>query len=318
MAALAQIIATTHRTFLPEVADNFFTGIPLLESLMSDGKVKKTASGGRHITTPILAAAPTGGPYQGLDPFAATDAEETTAAEYNWMAYRAMPVISGLDDFKNSGPEGVINLWGTKMRAAGMKIKEDVATAMFADPTTADITLNVTPLEQIVDDGNTYTVGGLSSDDVALWQGIVNTGSGGALTLKMVEDAQLDCTEGQFGPTDIVFSKAGYTMLWSLLQLNQRYLGADKNVGFQNIMLDNRAKAYWDSHILVTGGGYTGQRALFLTRDFLQFYTGAGATFAIEDKTPTNADGYIAQIKLYCQLTCNARRFQGVLHNFTV
>lgn len=315
MATVGQILASTHRDFLNEVADNVLTGIPLLESIISQNEV--TYKGGRQIVEPILKALPSGGPYVGLETFAATDNDELDAAVYEWMSYRAMPAISGMDAFKNSGAAEVISVWGTKMQAAGMKIREDLAAALFADPTLADITLNITPIEQIIDDGNTYTVGGLTSDDVSLWQGqAVVAGGAGALTTAMVETACLNASEGYQRPTEIIFSKAGYGKFWGLVQANQRFRGKENNVGFENFIFDT-SKVYWDSHILTTGGNYTSQRCYVLNANWLRFNIGEGNNFVMEDKTPTNADGYVALIKLYCQLTTNARRFHASVDNFT-
>ena len=315
MATVGQILASTHRAFLDEVADNVLTGIPLLESLMQQNRV--TYKGGRQIVEPILKALPSGGAYTGLDTFAATDNDELDAAVYEWMSYRAMPAISGMDSFKNSGDAEVISIWGTKMQAAGMKIREDLAAALFVDPTLWDSTLNITPIEAIIDDGATYTIGGLTSTDVALWQGpAVVAGGTAALSIAMLETGCLNASEGYQRPTDIVLSKAGYGKLWGLVQANQRFRGSENRVGFENFLFDT-AKAYWDSHILTTGGNYTLQRAYILNANWLRFNIGEGANFVMEDKTPTNADGYVAQIKLYCQLTTNARRFHASVNDFT-
>lgn len=315
MATVGQILASTHRAFLDEVADNVLTGIPLLESLMQQNRV--TYKGGRQIVEPILKALPSGGAYTGLDQFAATDNDELDAAVYEWMSYRAMPAISGMDSFKNSGDAEVISIWGTKMQAAGMKIREDLAAALFADAITWDSSLNITPLEAILDDNDTFTVGGLKATDVALWTGQTTVaGAAGALSTLMLETGCLNASEGYQRPTDIILSKAGYGKFWSLAQLLQRFRGSDKTVGFENFIFDT-SKVYWDSHILTTGGSFTAQRAYILNANWLRVNIGEGANFVMEDKTPTNADGYVAQIKLYCQLSTNARRFQATVDNFT-
>lgn len=317
MAALSQVIATTHRWIRPRIVDNFFTATPLLERMRVRGGSYTKKDGGRKIVEPIIKAAPNGGAYVGLESFTAADNGEATAAEYDWRSYRRVPAISGMDKFQNGGPEGAIDLWTVKTKTAGMGINEDVTAAMYADPTTADVSRDILPLEQIIDDGNTYSIGGLTSDDVGLWQGQASFGGGGvALTLLMVEQQYMLGSQGNIQPTDIVFSQAGYGKLWSLIQVNQRYIGKDNRVGFMNFYFNN-AVVQFDSHILVTGGNYTGQRAYFLNLDFLDLVVGEGdGDFAFEDKTPVDADGYVAQIKLYCSLTCNARRFQGALDNF--
>lgn len=316
MAAPDPILSSTNRAYAKKVADNFFTGIPTLEKGMAEGRV--TYDSGRQIVEDIIKASPTGGAYVGLDPFAATDAEEVSAAIFEWMSYRAIPMISGMDLAKNEGAAGRIKLWAAKWQSAGMKVKEDVASALFADPTAWDSGLDVTPLEAIVDDGNTFTVGGINSDDVALWQGQRTAGGAAALSLLMAENAYLASSEGGIYPSDLVFSKAGYGKYWSLTQANQRYIGRDKRVGFENFLAHENATVYWDSHILTTGGNFTSQRMFILNWDFLHFNILEDGNFAVDDKSPVNADGYAVMLKLYCQMTCSARRFQGCLDNFTV
>lgn len=316
MATVGQIVATTHRWIRPRVVDNFFTATPLLERMKLRGLTKK--NGGRKIVEPIIKGVPNGGAYVGLQSFTAADNNEVDAAEFSWRSYRRLPAISGMDKFQNGGDEGVIDLWTTKTKVAGMGLNENVTLALYADPTTADTDVEILPLEQIIDSGNTYTIGGLTSDDVALWQGQASFGGGNAaLTLLMMEQQYMLGSQGSIQPTDIVMSQAGYGKLWSLIQVNQRYLGKDNRVGFMNFYFNN-AVVHFDSHILTTGGNFTNQRAYFLNLDYLDLVIGEGdGDFAFEDKTPVDADGYVAQIKLYCALTTSARRFQGALDDFT-
>ena len=110
---------------------------------------------------------------------------------------------------------------------------------------------------------------------------------------------------------------SGTRIAFGLIVANQRYMGTDKRVGFEQFMF-NKAAVHFDSHILTTGGNFTLQRAYILNTNWLRFNIGEGRNFVMEDKTPTNADGYVAEIKLYCQLSCNARRFQASVDNFTV
>lgn len=316
MALMSQLLATTRRDIEARVTDTLFKGSSFMKRLKSFGGVKR--QGGRSIIEPLLVAGPGGGPYKGLEPFSAADENEVSGAEFDWMSYRRFPAISGMDFFKNSGDLGVVKLWNVKNEAAGMGVIDDVCNDIFAAPAGQDLTLNVTPLESIVDDGNTFTVGGLTSDDATLWQGNVNipaAGSNQALTLADLETCELACTEGEEDPTDWVTSKSGYRAVWKLMVTNQRYVGDDKNAGFKNFTFNN-ALFHFDSRVLTTGGNFTGLRIYCLNMRHLFFYMGIGADMKLEDKTPTNADGLVAMLKLYCQLTTNARRYQGAVHDF--
>lgn len=320
MAALGQIISTTHRAARKRLVDNFFTGTPLLERMKVNDQVGElTPSNGRKIVLPVIQGEANGGYYNAsaMETFAAADTEEMTAAEYDWRAARKTPAIDGLSDWMNTGAAQIIPLWASKVKIAGMGINEAVTAAMYADPTTADTSLQIVPIEQFLSSATTYSPGGLNSADVPRWAGAtVVAGGASALTLAMVETAFLNASEGMVRPTDIVFSKAGYGKMFGLIVANQRYLGADKRVGFENFTF-NSAVVSFDSHILTTGGGFTSERCYVLNLNHLYLVVGKGADFVIEEKNPTNADGYAAQIKLYHALVCDARWAQASIDNFT-
>lgn len=322
MATVGQIIASTHQVYLPMVADQVLTGLPTLEHMLAMDKIKYR--GGREIVEPILKALPAGGRYTGLEQLVAPDNDELDAAIYQWKQYHAFPAVSGIDVAKNAGEAEVISIWRTKMEAAGMKIASDLAADLFVIQNTGD-PAGITPLEEIVDAGNTYTVGGLTSDDVANWQGNILDNSNGALTLDDIETVYQACTPGggKIEPTDIASTSVGYVSVWKLVQTNQRFMERNAMVGFKNFMFDN-ATFYKDNNISTlssangggTYGGTSGQRMFFLNHNFLRLNILEGGNFALEDKTPPLADGYMALIKLYCQLTTNARRYQGVYYDF--
>ena len=320
MAALAQIIASTHRAGRKRLVDNFFTGTPLLERMKVNDQVKTLTPGnGRKIVLPVVVNQANGGYYDasGMETFAAADTEEVSAAEYDWRATRRIPAIDAMSDWMNKGPAQIVPLWASKLKIAGMGINEDVTAAMFADPTTADTSRQIVPIEQFLDDSATYSPGGLNSADVPRWIGATTVAGGGnALDLTEVESGYLNASEGSVQPTDIVFSKTGYGKFFSLIVANQRYTGKDNRVGFENFMF-NKAAVHFDSHILTTGGAFTAERAYILNLNHLYLVIGSGADFAIEEKNPTNADGYAAQVKLYHALVCDARWAQATIDNFT-
>lgn len=318
MALPAQLLSSTHRAARKRLVDNFFTGTPLLERMKVNDQVRTLTPGnGREIVLPVIANEANGGYYTGLDTFAAADTEEVSHAAYNWRACRKTPAIDGLTDWMNTGAAAIIPLWASKLKIAGMAINEAVTVAMYDDPTTADTSVAIIPLEQFLDDGATYSPGGINSADLTRWVGQTTVAGGAAaLTLAMVEQAYLNASEGSIQPTDIVFSKAGYGAFFGLIVANQRYTGKDNRVGFENFMF-NKAAVHFDSHILTTGGAFTAQRAYILNLNHLYLVMGEGADFVIEEKNPVNADGYTAQVKLYHALVCDARWTLATIDNFT-
>lgn len=318
MAVNAQILSSTHRAARKRLVDNFFTGTPLLERMKVNDQAKTLTPGnGRQIVLPVIVNEPDGSYYSGLTNFAAADAEEVSSAIYDWRACRKTPTIDGLSDWMNTGAAQIVPLWASKLKIAGMGINEAVTAAMYADPTTADTSLSIIPIEQFLSSATTYSPGGLNSADVPRWAGqTVVAGGAGALTLAMVETAYLNASEGSVQPTDIVFSKAGYGAFFGLTVTNQRYMGRDERVGFDNLKF-NRAVVHFDSHILTAGGGFTNERCYVLNLDHLYIVMGEGADFVIEEKNPVTADGYAAQVKLYHALVCDARWTLASIDNFT-
>lgn len=318
MAALEQIIASTHRAARKRAVDNFFKGIPLFQRMRLNDQVRTlTPENGRKIVLPIVKNDSNGGYYIKGETFAAADTEEFTAAEYEWRACRKTPYIDGLDKWMNQGAAQIIPLWDGKVDVAVRGIRNEVSAAMYDVASTADTSRSIVPIEQFLDDDDTYTVGGLkASDGIARWSGATDVSVGGALTLGKVEEGVLNASEGDITPTDLVTTKTGYGIFYNLVVTQQRYIGKDNRVGFKNFYFDNAA-VHFDSNVLASGGEFTGNRIYVLNLNHLYLVIGEGADMVIEDKTPPNADGYAAQIKLYHALVCDARWAQGCVHNFT-
>lgn len=318
MAQLDQLIASTSSVWKKTLTDNFFAGSPVLEYMRAHGKINH--DGGKDIYEPIVQAESTREFYKGLSQSAASDNNEVGAAIYDWVFSRAFAVISGPDDWKNKSDAGKLKLWDAKVKIAGATLSDLWSGAFFADGTTllgADTQLVPTPFETIADDSATYTVGGMTSADVPLWRGNVNASpTANTLTLVGMEGVYVDCSEGSEEPDLVVMSKANWATFWSLVQANQRFLDKDAKVGFKNFLFNN-ATACFDSHILTTGGIYTDSRAFFINTNHCRLTVGEGMEFVTERKDPTDAHGYTEAIYFAGNFTCDARRYQGVLHDLS-
>jgi len=312
-----QIVAATERVWLKTLEDSFFLGQPILEYYFKHGKINHAS--GRKIVEPIIQARTNGQFYKGITAMAPQDNNEVGAAEYDWVFSEEYALIAGDEMWMNEGDAGKIKLWDSKVKIAGASLAERWGAALHADGnvlTGADTRLVPTPFEAMADDGNTFNVGGMTSDDVALWQGQRTPGGGAALTIKMVEVGYLAASEGRFHPDALEFSKAGYAMFFSLIQTAQRYVGADKKVGFQNLLF-NDATVFADSNILTTGGNFTNQRLFYHNTDKCRLTCAEGMEFVTEEKQ-IDAHAYCQVIRFAGNFTTNGRRYIGVLDNFTV
>lgn len=297
------------------VSDQVLNGAPTLERLNRLNRVKKR--GGRYIVEPIAKALPSGGSYAGAEPFDLADNDELEETQWLWKQYRRTPFITGIDDAINDGEAAVISIWRSKMELAAAGIADDLATDMF-QLGNQTVTTAITTLEQIADDGNTYTVGGKTSDDVALWQGNVVSNSGSAFDIADLETLVQQCSPGALNirPTDVVCDDSGFVKLWSAFTTLQRFVKGDDTYGFDNMKFDT-AIVYKDKHVQSTNDNFTGLRMFVLNLNYLRFnILSPKGDFAFREIEPTTVDGYGGLLKLYCQLTCNSRRYQGVYHNF--
>lgn len=319
MSLFQQIPSTTKRAYLKRVADGVYAGNPLLWMLTQ--KKKQQYQGGELIVQPLIATQTNGGSFEAWDALTAADANDVDAARYNWVSYYGAAAISGQDYFKNMGPEQAVNLLGAKMANAELTIKEKMAVDMYLVSGSANPT-GLTSVDEIVD-GGTITVGGLTSTDVASWAGQNVSGGNTLVTLAGMETLYTSCSEGDEEPDLMVTDKTVYAKIWSLLQANQRYLGADNKVGFKNLLFNNAALTF-DSHCVggtgqTTSGSYSlvQKRLYAFNTNYFQLAVHKDVEFVMEEKVPTNQWGYLAYIYWMGNLTCNNRRFQGCIDDLT-
>jgi hypothetical protein len=313
MAAPDSLISSTINYYLPMVGDNFYKGSSFLMRIRDHEGAKKVA-GGEQIREPILAFNPNSDWFTGDEPYTAADNKELSSAVYDWKFVRSTPMITKVDLFKNSGDAAKVSLVKVKMQAASMEVTEKFLSALFAIDT-LPVQDAILPLEQLINDGTTYSPGGISSTDVARWAGRVATSGGAAFALAKMFSLYYDCSEGMFEPTDIMLTKNGFGIFAAALQTQQRFLDRNADAGFTNFTF-NKAICHFDSHISTVTGAYTGERAYFVNLNTLRMYTGTGLDFASEEKAPSGQSIYTWEIILATAVTTNMRWANGVYHNF--
>lgn len=308
---LGAIPSTTHAAFLKALSDAVFQG-NVVGKMLYDKGIKY--EGGFEIREPLIIAQTNGGAYSTTDTLVAPDGEEVDSARYQWKQFYASTGLDGLKKAMNSGLAQAIDYWEAKMETMKLTLGDKLAASMLltsGSGATTDLTL----IEEIVGAG-TKEVGTLTTTEVPLWAGQVNNAAG-ALTYLLALDAYMDCSEGNIHPGLIAVSKAGYTDYCRLGQVNQRLVGKDNTIGFENIMFHD-AIVVADSHIADSGGdAFTGKRAFYLNFDFLRLSIHTDNNFRLKEVEPDFQDMRLAFLFIYLNLTCNNRRFQGVLHNFT-
>ena len=313
---LGQIPSTTTAAYLKALSDAVFQGNPVFKKLYQKG-IKY--DGGQEIREPIIAAQANGGPFSGMETLVAPDNNEVDSARYSWKQFYASVGLDGLSLAQNSGVEAMIDLWGGKLEVMQMTLEEKLATSMWT-PSGTGASTDLTLIEEIAGAGS-LEVGTLTSTEVGTWAGAVQTDhSGASLTYAKVLTGYLACSEGNIRPDLLVGSKGSYAVVEALMTTNQRYIGGDKTFGFENILFHD-AMVVWDGHVSeATTGGSTIPKLLrlfYLNTKFLHLSIHKDNAFRVKEVEPNYQDGRLAFLFLYGNLTCNNRRFQGFISDFT-
>ena len=119
---------------LPQDADRqHLQGRPLLNYLMSKGRVRKV-NGGYSIVEPIIYAEGEAGSYSEWQQLTITPQEGISAAQFPWRQLYATIAISGLEEAQNNGKEQVLNLLEAKVMQAEETLKNRLSQAALRHP----------------------------------------------------------------------------------------------------------------------------------------------------------------------------------------
>ena len=115
------------------LTDNIFNGRPLLNYMMSKGRVR-TVNGGVSIVEPIIYAEGEAGSYSEWQQLTITPQEGISAAQFPWRQMYATIAISGLEEAQNNGKEQAINLLEAKIMQAEETLKNRLSQAALRHP----------------------------------------------------------------------------------------------------------------------------------------------------------------------------------------
>ena len=185
-----RLTAITQSYVIPQVVHQLKKELPLLGRLLA--KVKKRSSGGVRIEQPVAYAFnASGGWYSGLEVLNTNQETTRTRAYFDWKSIFQPIVINNMEAFKNgvkmNNKEQVVDLLKQEMEEAKESLKNNLATALYADGTGATIggVANgaMNGLKNSIDDGTEVTsFGDINYSSYSWWQAQVETSVGG-LTL---------------------------------------------------------------------------------------------------------------------------------------
>ena len=259
------ILSTTMHNYRKSLTDNIFGSRPLLEYLMSKGRVR-TIDGGISIVEPLLLGpgeANSYGPWQQIQVNAVAG---ISAAQYPWRQLYATIIISGLEEAQNNGKEQAISLIEAKVMQAEETLKDLLSKMLYGTRGGSALPTDMTPFTTLID--ATAAAGGITPAAAPApennwrsptWDASTNTGvdaEGAAITMpgtapagaydgsemeRVLRHMFLLASDGGSDHPDAIFCGAGWFEAYEASLTPQvRYTDTSKaNLGFQNLLFKN-------------------------------------------------------------------------------
>jgi len=253
------------------LTDNIFNSRPLLEYLMSKGRVR-TIDGGISIVEPLMLGpgeANSYGPWQQIQVNAVAG---ISAAQFAWRQLYATIIISGLEEAQNNGKEQMISLLEAKVMQAEETLKNVLTAMIYGTRGGAALTTDFTGFNVLID--ATAAAGGITPAASPApenlwrsptWDATANTGvdsKGAAITIpgaamsspydgseveRVLRHMWMLASDAGSDHVDSIFAGTGwYEAYEASLTPQVRYTDTSKaNLGFTNLMFKN-VPIFWD------------------------------------------------------------------------
>src|SRR6478735_225371 len=265
------ILSTTMHNYRKTLTDNIFNTRPLLEYLMSNGRVK-TIDGGISIVEPLLLGAGEANSYGPWERINVNAVAGISAAQFPWRQLYATIIISGLEEAQNNGKQQIINLLEAKVMQAEETLKDLLVAMLYGTRGGSALPTDVTPLTTLIDataaaggitpaaapapennwrsptfDASTNT--GTDSDGTAITvpgAALTSPYDGSELERVLRHMYNLAASGGSDHPNAIFAGIGWYSAYEASLTPQVRYTDTSKaNLGFQNLMFKN-VPIYYD------------------------------------------------------------------------
>ena len=306
-----EIVTTTLAGYSKTMADNVTNNNALLRHIDRNGN--KSPATGRTIVQELeYAVNSTTKWYSGYEVLDTSTSNTFTAAEFNYKQLAGNVVISGLEQVENSGPEQIFNLLKSRIRNLEKSLKNDMATALYADGTGTD-SKELGGLQLLVPGTVGNTVGGINSGTYTFWANQVydfstETVTPSATTIQTAMNTLwLACIRGADRPNVIVADSVYFGYYWASLQTNQRFTSDESaSAGFMNLMFMD-APVYYDDQCPAS-------KMYFLNTDYLFLRYAEGREFVpLGEKASVNQDALVMPVAWAGNLTVSNRARQGVI-----
>ena len=234
------INSITKSQIMPTVEDQIFRSNPLMLRLWQEGTKE---DGGAFIVQPLLYGEGPAMFFAGMETLPTDDADQVTAAVFNWKQAVAAITISRIDELKNTGPNAMAKLLAIKTEYAQESMRNMLGQGIYSDGL-ANVK-SIVGLQAMVSTNVSY--GGISKTNNAFWQSKVNT-TATQLSVPLMRNILGQCTEGRHTPNMITSPQVIYDLAYALVEPQKRF-GSEMmaKAGFTSILWENRPWVV-DSH----------------------------------------------------------------------
>ena len=242
-----ELLTSTMHNVRGTYTDNIFKKNPLLEHLLSGGRVQ-IKDGGYEIIEPLLYAEGQADTYGEWDVLKVKPTDSLTAARFPWKQWFSTIIISGLDEAQNSGREQRINLLETKIKQSEMTMRKKMAKMLYGTYISAVPANDWLSLDAVID--SVTPVGGIDPAVDTWWKSYeAAVGAVDAAGLETaIRTAVMTTSDNGSDQVDIIITDpATYAFYESTLTPQVRYTDTDKaNLGFRNLLFEN-VPIMWDA-----------------------------------------------------------------------
>ena len=305
--SIGQLAAITKSHIVPKAVEQIFSSNPLFYRMREKG-IKY--DGSLSIKQPLIHTA-TGSvtAFSGYDILPTAPTDQITAAEFSWRQYAATVTISGEEELKNSGKEGILNLLDLKKDIAALSLEDQLGTDLQAANSGGK---SIDGLGLVLSTTSTY--GGIAVADMASWKAKVPTlAAAGTLTKYEFQKAMGQCTVGNDKPSIAITRQSVYDKLWSLWEGQQRFESTKADAGFTTMKI-NGLDVVVDSHVSGTDGGNQDNYLQFLNERYLHMFIHKDYNFTTV-AIPPQRDQDIKMVRwlVALNLACSRRNMHAVI-----
>ena len=310
------VLTTTLEQRSTTVQDNVTNNNAVYYKMAERGNIRPF-TGGHKIIEPLSYAENTNaGWYSGADILTTGATDELTAPEFTIKQLAVPVVITGLDEIKNSGSAGVIDLVVSKVRVAEATMENRLDLGMYADGTGSG-GKELTGLGAAVPITVTNTYGNINRALAvnAWWKSRVtdtNAAPAAATILGLVNTEMYALTRGRDMPDLVAMDDVTYGVFEGVLQTFLRFTTSKMaELGFQ-------AVRYKNAEVVLTtgiGGAGTAATTFFLNTKYIHLRPFSGRNIAPIDggQRPFNQDVRAKTLAWAGNLTCSGAKFHSRL-----